>query len=130
MLIETFLKTLHKEKWLMYVNVIIVALSFVSAVVTVFWWNNLDAAIVNIVILLAFRCIFAEIWLASILKVSVVKDIILEILLTITFMCSSWFVGGMLGVGLYLGIYMLYIAFKRKEVWDLVNVVIFKMKNH
>lgn len=124
MLIETYMKTLRKEKWLLIVNVTTVTVSVVVAGITVFWLHNLDLAIISIVALLAFRCVLAEILLSQAIDISVKSDIALELLLTIVFIASSWFVGGWKGLLLYLAFYVFYIVIKRKsilEIWKMIE---------
>ena len=124
MLIETYLKALRKEKWLLLVNITTVFISLLFAVVSVFLLNNLNLAILSIVVMLAFRCVFAEMLLSSALKVNVRKDILMEVMLTTTFIVSSWFVGGLIGVLLYLCAYTVYLYIKRKEVKQLFGKIL------
>lgn len=126
MLVETYMKTLRKEKWLLIANVTTVILSIVVTGVTVYWLHNLDLAIISIVALLAFRCVFAEIMLTQAIDISVKSDIALELMLTIVFIVSSWFVGGWKGLLLYLAFYLAYIVVKRKSVLEMWSL--FKMR--
>lgn len=124
MLIETYMKTLRKEKWLLIVNVVTVILSIVVTGITVYWLHNLDLAIASIVALLAFRCVCAELMLAATLSIKVKFDIIWECVLTITFVSSSWFIGGLQGLAVYVVIYAIYLFAKRKEIIVITNAII------
>lgn len=116
MLIETYLKTLRKEKWLLLVNVCTVTLSLIITAVTAYILHNLDLTIASIVVLLAFRCVFAEMLLSCILKVQIKVEIVWELVLTVIFISGSWFIGGTQGVLLYLLAYVLYIIHKRHDI--------------
>ena len=116
MLIETYMKTLRKEKWLLLVNVVTVSLSVIITLITTYWLHNLDLAVASIVFLLAFRCVFAELLLSTVLDVNVKTDIVLELLLTIIFIGASWFIGGITGLVIYAVAYSAYLMAKRKDI--------------
>lgn len=123
MLINTYLKSMRKEKWLLIVNLITVGLSVISTILTVYILHNLTLAIVSIVLLLAIRCVIAESLLAKELKVSVSKDIIAEIILTVVFMMASWCIGGVISVMIYLIAYVFYLFIKRKDIVAAVKTI-------
>ena len=91
LLINTYLKTLRKEKLMLKINLISLGLSLILAFITTQMLENLNLAIVTIVILLAFRCALAEIYLSNILGISIYKDINLELALTMIFILTGWF---------------------------------------
>lgn len=124
MLIETYMKTLRKEKWLLLVNVTTVSLSVVITLITTYWLHNLDLAVASIVFLLAFRCVFAELLLSTVLDVNVKTDIVLELALTIIFIGASWFVGGIAGLAIYAVAYLIYLFIKRNDVAFVLNTAL------
>lgn len=124
MLIETYMKTLRKEKWLLLVNVTTVSLSVVITLITTYWLHNLDLAVASIVFLLAFRCVFAELLLSTVLDVNVKTDIVLELALTIVFIGASWFVGGIAGLAIYAAAYLVYLFIKRNDVAFVLNTAL------
>lgn len=124
MLIETYMKTLRKEKWLLLVNVVTVSLSVITTLITTYWLHNLDLAVASIVFLLAFRCVFAELLLSTMLDVNVKMDIALELALTAIFIVASWFVGGIAGLSIYAVAYLIYLFMKRKDVAFVANMAL------
>lgn len=124
MLIETYMKTLRKEKWLLMVNVTTVVISVVITLITTYWLHNLDLAVASIVFLLAFRCVFAELLLSTVLDVNVKTDIVLELALTIIFIGASWFVGGIAGLAIYAAAYLVYLFIKRNDVAFVLNTAL------
>jgi O-antigen/teichoic acid export membrane protein len=116
LLINTYLKTLRKERLMLGVNLASVVLSAILTILFTFMFKNLSLAIVSIVILLAFRSAVAEIFLSRILGVSVVKDIALEMVLSIVFIVAGWFIGSWSGAGLYLAAYVVYLLIQRKNM--------------
>jgi O-antigen/teichoic acid export membrane protein len=116
LLINTYLKTLRKEKLMLAINLASVMLSIILTILFTIVFKNLALAIVSIVVLLAFRSALAEFFLSKILNVSVYKDILLEMVMTLIFILSGWFVTSWIGVGLYLAAYGLYLLIKRRDI--------------
>lgn len=116
LLINTYLKTLRKEKLLLLVNVVSVGLSLLSTFIFVVLLKNLTLSMVSIVILLAFRCIFAEMLLAKILNISLYRDVLLESAMSIIFILTGWFASSWWGSIIYILAYILYLLVKRKEI--------------
>ncbi|MGG4040962.1 oligosaccharide flippase family protein [Bacillus smithii] len=121
LLINTYLKTLRKEKLMMVVNIITVGLSVILTYITVFKISNLKLTIFSIIFLLGFRCIIAELCLAKLLKIKVKIDIILEIVMTIIFIVVSWYLNVTLAFIVYSIAYILYLAIKKTEIVYLLN---------
>ncbi|EKN71334.1 polysaccharide transporter [Neobacillus bataviensis LMG 21833] len=116
LLINTYLKTLRKEKWMLTINIVSVLFSLVLTAFFTIVFKNLSFAIVSIVILLAFRCAIAEVYLSKILNISVQKDIILELVMTLVFILTGWFLSPGIGIVSYLFGYLLYLLIKRKDI--------------
>lgn len=123
MLTETYIKTLRKEKWLLYVNVITIALGVVLSGCSVYILNNLDLTVISILILIAFRGILSELLLTELLNLNIKADIICEVMLTIVFIFSNWFVGDMFSIVIYGLVYAIYLIFKRKSIYKMYNYI-------
>lgn len=113
LLINTYLKALRMEKYLLKVNIRTVALSLALTLLTTVLLKNLDITIVSIVVLLAFRCIVAEEAVARKLEIDVKRDTGFEGLLTIVFMLSGWFLPSMIAIIVYITFYGLYVWLKK-----------------
>lgn len=116
LLINTYLKTLRKEKLMFVFNLLSVVLSIILTILFTIVFKNLSLAILSIVVLLAFRSALAEVFLSRILNVSVYKDIFLEMAMTLIFILAGWFVTSWVGVGLYLVAYGLYLLIQRRDI--------------
>lgn len=121
MLIETYMKTLRMEKRLLLINILTMLLSVVLTFITVFVLHDLDLAIGSIVVLLAFRCVIAELMLEKKLQVKVKADIVQELVLTAGFVISSWTIGGLAGLGIYIVMYIVYLLIHTKDIKDLIT---------
>lgn len=116
LLINTYLKTLRKEKLMLRINLVTVSLSIVFTLLATLVLKSLDLAILSIIFLLAFRSILGEFFLSRFLKIKVRNDILLELLLTIIFMLSGWFINSWLTVLVYSTAYVIYLIIKRKNI--------------
>lgn len=116
MLVNTYLKSIRKEKWILIVNLVAMVLSVITSMITIFLLNNLVLALISLVFVLAFRCIFAELLLTRWIQIQVRKDIILELLLCIAFMMSGWFIQSILSTLIYAVCYFIYFFIKRKDM--------------
>jgi len=121
LLINTYLKTLRKEKMMLKVNLVTLTFSILITIITTAIFKNLDVAILSIVFLLAFRCILAEIYLSKILGISVTVDIVLELIMVAIFVVSGWYINSWATVVIYMIAYILYILLKRKDISDTIN---------
>lgn len=116
LLINTYLKTLRKEKLMLAFNVASVVLSMILTLLFTTVFKNLTLEIVSIVVLLAFRSLLAEAFLSKILTISVYKDLFLELAMTVIFIVAGWFLTSWLGLGVYLAAYGLYLLIQSSEI--------------
>lgn len=116
LLINTYLKTLRKEKLMLKINLISLSLSFITTLITTQIIKNLNLAIISIVVLLTFRSVLAEILLSKKLNNSIIKDIILELILTFVFIISGWYINSWYTMLIYFIAYTIYILIKKKDI--------------
>ncbi|MCE4049557.1 hypothetical protein [Bacillus sp. Au-Bac7] len=116
LLINTYLKTLRKEKLILVINIITVIFSLIFTILFTLLFKNLTLAVTSIVILVAIRCILAEKILSKILNLNVNKDILFEMLLSILFILLGWYVASIYGIIIYLITYIIYLIIKRQEI--------------
>lgn len=121
LLINTYLKTLRKEKLMLNINLITLALSIIFTISATIVFKNLNFAIMSIVILLIFRCFLAEMFLSKILKISVYKDMLLELVMIIIFILSGWLINSWFSILIYLMSYVMYLIIKRMDITDTVK---------
>jgi O-antigen/teichoic acid export membrane protein len=129
LLVNTYLKTLRKEKVMLIINLILLVLSVLITIITTQVSKSLNLTILSIVILLAFRSIIAEIYLSKILGIIIYKDIAIEIIMTLIFILVGWFVKSWVSVTLYPLTYIFYMVIKRKEFFSTIKTVKLLMRN-
>ncbi|TFI75727.1 oligosaccharide flippase family protein [Carnobacterium divergens] len=108
LLINTYLKTLRKEKSMLFFNVITLLMSVVMSFITIKILNNLTLTVLLILGLLMFRAIITELYLAKILKITVCKSIVSEVAMTVSFVFSGWFFSGTISFLLFFISYLIY----------------------
>lgn len=116
LLINTYLKTMRREKVMLRINVISMLCSLVITLVSTKVFQSLDITILNIILILAFRSIISEFYLSKELNINVKKDIILEMTLTIVFIISGWFINSWYTVLIYGFAYLLYLIIKKRDL--------------
>lgn len=116
LLINTYLKTLRKEKTILFINVITVSMSALFTLVTTVLLRNLDFAIISIVILLALRSVISEMILSKTINISVLKDILIELGMTSIFIFTAWKLDSFITVLVYGLFYGVYLFVKRTDI--------------
>jgi O-antigen/teichoic acid export membrane protein len=116
LLINTYLKTIRQEKLMLRVNLVALVISALITYVTTMLLRNLDLAVFSIVLLLAFRCIYAEYYLSKLINFSFWRDMFLELSMALVFISSSWYLGNGLSMLIYSLAFAVYLVVKRKDM--------------
>lgn len=124
MLINTYLKTLRKEKLMMTLNWTAVFMSLITTYFCIVIFGNLTMSVLSITLLLAFRCILSEVFLAREINIIVGIDIILEVTITIIFIITAWFMGNIYGFLVFGASYVTYLLIKRKDVKETLRLLL------
>ncbi|MBE6718380.1 MAG: hypothetical protein E7574_03890 [Ruminococcaceae bacterium] len=128
LLIQTYMNVFRMEKKMLIVNIVGVAVAVVTTVISIFIMENLTAAIFSIVINQIIRCMLAEYVLTKQMQIDVRKNNLFELILTVIFIISNWYIGGWIGVCIYAVSYVLYCIIERSQFIDLFNM--FKKLRH
>ena len=109
LLVNTYLKTIRKEKIILISNVATLIVSSVLSLVSVYIFKSINLTVLTIIFSLAFRCILAETLLTKVMKINVNRENLLEALLIGLFIGSNLilsnigsFIVYLLGFSLYL----------------------------
>lgn len=113
--INTFLKTLRKEKAMLIINISMACLSALLAFVAVFIFKNLYAAVFLIVVMSATKCIVSEVYLSKNISISAVKPIAIELIFSTAFIIFNWFIQGVVGFALYVLLFSAYVFFVKEQ---------------
>lgn len=116
LLINTYLKTLRHEKTMLRLNAVTVLVSAIFTVFTTVIWHNLNLAVLTILLGQMVRATIAELFLAKKLSINLSKDLILEIVLTLVFIISGWYIDSWWTMLIYAASYLGYLIIKQKDV--------------
>ena len=122
MIVSTYLKALRQERILLFSNMAALVFSGLGTILTVYGMQNLEFAIVTILIALILRCAIGEVCIGSLLHIRIAKDMILEIVMVFAFVFSNWYLKG-IGFWVYAVFAAAYLYAKRGIIGQLKRVV-------
>ena len=123
LLINTYMKALRLENTMLKFNALTMVISVVFTWINAFWFQNLNLTVLSIVLLISFRGIISEFILSYRLNISIVKDVLLESVMTIIFIYSGWFVNSVWTPIIYGLFYLAYIYIKRKDLKNSIQFI-------
>src|SRR5690606_38955857 len=122
LLINTYLKALRKEKVILKVNIFTLLISIVFSFISIKLMNNLDLAVLSIIILLAMRTLISEYILLKVISVNYALDFIVVNILVILFIYVTWNFKDLNSIFIYTLALILYVfIFKKKILISLVK---------
>lgn len=129
LLVSTYLKTIRKEKTILYANVISLSFSIICSAVTALYIKNLFLTVGVIVFSLAIRCMVAENLLIREWRMSLGKLVHFETLLTIAFILSNFFLEDGVSFCLYLFLFVVYIILNYKSCLSSFKILVSKLQS-
>ncbi len=126
LLVQTYLNILRLEKKLLQINLWGILVAVITTLFSIFLLKNLTLAMLSIVVNQMFRCIYAEIVVSKKIQINVAKDIVIESVIVIAFICFNWLIGGMIGPMLYFICYISYLIYKK----DVIKTLVIKGKTY
>ncbi|UQZ32525.1 hypothetical protein C2I18_02510 [Paenibacillus sp. PK3_47] len=123
LLVNTFLKTLRKEKLMISINLLSLGFSFLMVFITIVLIRNLDMAVFSILLVSAVKCIISEIKLARVMGLSLNKELVLESGIIMIFILTSWFYVLDYSILVYAATYAVYLLFSYKKIMSSVRLI-------
>jgi O-antigen/teichoic acid export membrane protein len=128
LLIGTYIKVIRKEKFILLVNLATLLISVIGSLFTVFILQSILMTVLTLIICIAFRCVFAEMLLADSLQLKIGNKVITEMILTIIFISSNFFLPSFISFTVYSIAFVLYIIFNRKDILNSSRFLLSKLK--
>lgn len=122
MLCNTYFKVLRKEKILLLVNAISMSLSIILSLLGAYEFDSIYFIVISMVGAIVFRNVISELYLAKLMKISVIASLIPEIILVIVFMLCSWYLRSAVAFVVFFIAYAVYIIInseKLKSIWHM-----------
>ncbi|MBQ9901136.1 MAG: oligosaccharide flippase family protein [Clostridia bacterium] len=121
LLINTNLKTLNKEKIIGAINAISVAVSLVTAVVSIALLKNMELAIVGILVALSVRSMIGEWFIGRLFHISVMENIVSEFILSVMFIFCMYYNSGVIYYLLYTAVVCGYMYLEKNELLAIIG---------
>lgn len=116
LLINTFMKTFRYEKALLRINLFSVFFSIVVTSVNVLLIHKLDILMFSIILILWVQSNLGEFYLTYQMNIHIIKDIILETIMILVFMFSSWRLLFPWSIFCYSSVLLVYLVLKHKKI--------------
>lgn len=128
MLCNTYFKVLRKETLLLFINIFAALFSLVLCAIGAFVLHSMNAIIIFMGISIALRSIFSEIYLARMFKMSIIKNLIIELIFITIFIVSISFFSNMFIMITLLIAYVLYLYLNKEFLSEFTRKTIKKLK--
>lgn len=126
LLTNNYLKVYRKEKLMLLANAISVALGAVLFVLCAYVFNNLYALLGCVVFVIMFNSVLSEIFVMKTIHVKIVKDFIIEAVMTVAFILCASLLNLWQGCLAYLGVIAVYCAVNYKSIAAMFRTLIRK----
>lgn len=116
LLINTYFKTMRKEKVMLQINSVTLLLSVIGTVVSVVSLRNLNLTVLLITIVIAFKSTVSELILSKSLRISIRKSIATELVLISIFILTAWYLNSWYSFLIYTAFFIIYVIIKRSDI--------------
>lgn len=113
---NTFFKVLRMEKQLLVVNICTLLFSLMLTFISVYFLHDLNITMCVIVVVMAIRSTIAELYMRSRLRIHFSYEIIIESLLIILFILSTWYLGTWYSLIIYIVAILIYLRIKSRAI--------------
>lgn len=123
LLYSTYLKVLRKEKSLLAINIISLAVSALLCALSTFVLESLNALVVTMVFCIALRSILSNIVISRNYELSVDSITAWECILSVVFIVSNMYLGLWKAGAIYLAAYCIFMVFNRRYIADILRMI-------
>lgn len=127
LLTNNYLKVYRKEKLMLLANAVSIAIGVGLFSLCVFVFDNLTALLVCVVAVVMFNSILSEIFVLKTIQVKIIKEFVIEALMTVGFILCASLLSLWIGFAVYCGLFLIYCLINLKEIKELFNSI-FKRK--
>ena len=128
LLTNNYLKVYRKEKMMLLANVISIALGIGLFVLCAYAFNNMTALLACVVFVIMFNSVLSEIFVLKTIKVKIIKEFIIEALVTVAFILCASMLSRWIGFAVYFGIFVIYCSINYKSIFELYKKFFKKKK--
>ena len=121
LLTNNYLKVYRKEKYMLIVNAISIAVGIALFALCAYAFDRLIALIASVVFVIMLNSVLAEIFVSRIIRVNLVKHYIIEAVMTVAFILCASLLPRWWGCLAYFGAYAVYAAVNYKAIAALLK---------
>lgn len=123
LLTNNYLKVYRKEKYMLIVNAISIAVGIALFALCAYAFSHLIALIASVVFVIMLNSVLAEIFVSRIIHVRLVKHYIIEAVMTVGFILCASLLPRWWGCLAYFGVYLIYAAINYKSIARLFKML-------
>ncbi len=128
LLTNNYLKVYRKEKLMLLVNLISIAVGVGLFSLCAYVFNNLTALLACVVFVIMLNSVLSEICVLKTIHVKIIKDFIMEGVMTVAFILCATLLDLWIGLAAYCGVFAVYCAINYKSIISLFKRI-FKRKS-
>ena len=122
LLTNNYLKAYRKEKILLCVNLISVAIGMSLFCISAYLFSNMELLLYCVVLTLMLRSIISECIVMRLINKVYIKEFIIELIMTIAFMLIVEFLSRWIGLAVYAAIVAVYLLINYKNIIMIFNM--------
>ena len=128
LLTNNYLKAYRKEKLMLIINVLAVAVGLSVSAIGAYVFNSLDFVLYALVAVIMLHSIVSEIAVMKLIKKNIIKDFIIEFIMTVVFILAVGFLKRWWACLAYAVALVIYAVIYRKSLFALFNTVMHLFK--
>ena len=121
LLTNNYLKVYRKEKAMLLINVVTLAVCFITCWLSAYIFDNLDLLIYSLLVVCMFRSIVSEIVVMRIIQKSAWLDFIVEIIMTVVFVIAARYFSLWIGCLIYALAIAIYCIIYHKNLTAMIK---------
>ena len=128
LLTNNYLKVYRKEKLMLFANIISITVGIILFVLCTYVFNNITALLGCVVFTIMLNSILSEIFVLKTIKVKIIKEFIIETIMTVGFILCTSLLSLWIGLAVYGGLFVCYCIVNYKSLKNLFGAVLGKFK--
>jgi O-antigen/teichoic acid export membrane protein len=126
MIHNTYMKSLNKQKMLLFINLSILAISLILTYINGYIFHNLLQVIYTMLICISLRSIFTQLYLYKYYRINFDYQIVMEVLFTVLFIYAVTYLRNIAAIIIYISCYSLYLILIRKKCSNMLHFLLSK----
>ncbi len=123
LLTNNYLKVYRKEKLMLLVNLISIAVGACLFALCAYVFDNMTALLASVVFVIMLNSVLSEICVLKTIHVKIIKEFIIEAVMTVAFILCASLLSRWIGFGVYCGIFAVYCVINYKSIAALFKKV-------